>query len=157
MKTEKDWLPYAEWHMDEALREAKRAEESGEIPVGCVIVWKGNVLASSGNAVESTGDPTAHAEMLAIREASGTLGKNLAECDLFVTVEPCPMCAGAIVNAKIGRLFIGTEEPKTGACGSLYDIPEDARLNHNPAVYRGIKEEECKKRMAEFFVGRRKK
>ena len=157
MTTEKESLPYAEWHMDEALWQAKAAADEGEIPVGCVIVWKGNVLSVGKNEVEKTGDPTAHAEMIAIKKASEVLGKNLSECDLFVTVEPCPMCTGAIVNARVGRLFIGTDEPKTGCCGSLYDLVEDARFNHNPVVIRGIRAQECKKRMADFFADRRKK
>ena len=141
--------------MAEAINLADEGAKAGEIPVGCVIVKDGEIVSVGKNAVEKTGDPTAHAEMIAIRAASEKLGKNLSGCDLFVTVEPCAMCAGAIVNAKIGRLFIGTEEPKTGCCGSLYNIPEDARLNSNPIVFRGVMKEKAKKQMEDFFVGRR--
>ena len=142
--------------MDEALSLADEGAREGEIPVGCVIVKDGEVVGRGKNEVEKRRDPTAHAEMIALRQAAETLGKNLSECDLFVTVEPCAMCAGAIVNAKIGRLIIGTEEPKTGCCGTLYDIVEDARLNSNPQVFRGVKKKECEKRMADFFADRRR-
>ena len=153
MKTERN---LSEKFMDEAIALAKEGAAEGEVPVGCVVVCDGAVVSVGKNAVEKTGDPTAHAEMIALRQAAEKYGKNLAFCDLYVTVEPCAMCAGAIVNAKIGRLFIGTQEPKTGCCGSLYDLVEDARFNSNPVVVRGVKEEECKKTMADFFADRRK-
>ncbi|MBR1748035.1 MAG: nucleoside deaminase [Clostridia bacterium] len=143
--------------MEEALRLAREGADMGEIPVGCVIALDGEVIATGQNNVERTSDPTAHAEISAIKEAAKRLGKNLSRCELYVTVEPCAMCAGAIVNAKIGKLYIGTEEPKTGCCGTLYDLVEDARLNSNPRVVRGIRTEECKKLMADFFAARRDK
>ena len=142
--------------MADAIALAKEGAAEGEVPVGCVVVCDGVVVARGKNAVEKTGDPTAHAEMIAIQQAAAAYGKNLSSCDLYVTVEPCPMCAGAIVNAKIVRLYIGVQEPKTGCCGSLYDLVEDARFNSNPVVVRGVKEEECKKTMADFFADRRK-
>lgn len=142
--------------MQEALFYADEGRTAGEIPVGCVIVRGNEIVAGSSNFVERLSDPTAHAELIAIKTAAEKLGKELSDCDLFVTVEPCAMCAGAIINAKIRNLYFGTEEPKTGCCGTNYNLVEDARFNSNPRVYRGIKREDCKKRMTDFFVGRRK-
>lgn len=142
--------------MKEALVEARKAKDAGEIPVGAVIVRNGEIIARGHNTTESSRDPTAHAEMNAVREAAGVLGGwRLIGCDMYVTMEPCAMCAGALVWARIENLYIGASDPKAGACGSLMDIPEDDRLNHTIRVYRGIMENECSEIVREFFRGLR--
>lgn len=139
-------------YMAEALKEAAKAAEMGEIPVGAVIVRDGEVIARGHNMTETMKDPTAHAEMLAIRQAAQKLGGwRLLGCQMFVTTEPCSMCAGAIVLARIEKLFIGTMDPKAGACGSVFNIPQENRLNHFVEIETGIMEEECSLLMKEFF------
>lgn len=138
--------------MKEALAEAEKAAAMGEIPVGAVIVRNGQVIARGHNRTETDRDPTAHAEMLAIREAAKALGGwRLPECTMYVTLEPCSMCAGAIVWSRIERLVIGTDDPKAGACGSVFNIPEDGRLNHLVEVERGVLQEECSGLLRSFF------
>jgi tRNA(adenine34) deaminase len=138
--------------MKEALAEARKAKDAGEIPVGAVIVRNGEIIARGHNTTEMSKDPTSHAEMNAIREASKVLGGwRLIGCDMYVTLEPCCMCAGALVWARIENLYIGASDPKAGACGSLMDIPEDGRLNHTIRVHRGIMENECSEIVREFF------
>ena len=117
--------------MAEALKEAALAAEMGEVPIGAVIVRGDEIIAAAHNLVETSKDPTAHAEMLAIRQAAARLGGwRLTGCHMYVTVEPCSMCAGAIVWARIEKLFIGTDDPKGGACGSIFNIPQEKKLNH---------------------------
>jgi tRNA(adenine34) deaminase len=143
--------------MKTALSEAALAAAEGEVPVGAVIVKDGEILARAHNLTETLNDPTAHAEVLAIREAASKLGwARLTGCTMYVTVEPCAMCAGAIVWARIEELVIGTMDPKAGACGSLMDIPEDERLNHRVNIRRGMLADECAGIMKDFFAQRRR-
>jgi len=141
-----------EEYMQEALKEAKAAAAEGEVPIGAVIVRGGEIIARAHNRTEQAKDPTAHAEILAIREAAARLGGwRLPGCSMYVTVEPCSMCAGAIVWSRIERLYIGAMDPKAGACGSLYNIPCDSRLNHNVEIETGLLGEECSRLMKDFF------
>lgn len=144
--------------MKEALKEAQKAAEMGEIPVGAVIVKDGEIISRGHNLTETTKDSTAHAEMIAIREASKVLGGwRLIGCDMYVTMEPCSMCAGALVWSRIEHLYIGADDPKTGACGSVFNIVQDDRLNHQIAVDRGIMAEESSQLVREFFRNLRNK
>ncbi|MCY3712376.1 MAG: tRNA adenosine(34) deaminase TadA [Gemmatimonadetes bacterium] len=139
-----------------ALEEARSAGAAGDVPVGAVIVHDGVVIGRGQNRVERLRDPTAHAEMLAIREASSSLGyERLAGATIYVTLEPCAMCAGAIVLARLDELVYGADDPKTGACGSLRDIVRDTRLNHQVAVTRGVLAETCSGLLKEFFRAKR--
>ncbi|MBR0139545.1 MAG: tRNA adenosine(34) deaminase TadA [Firmicutes bacterium] len=141
-----------EGFMRMALEEARLAAEAGDIPVGAVIVKDGRVVGRGRNSTETDKDPTCHAEMKAIREAAKTLGGwRLFGCEMYVTLEPCSMCAGAIVLARIDRLFIGTMDPKAGACGSLRNIVSDERLNHRAEVSYGLLQEECGQLLKDFF------
>lgn len=141
-----------------ALVEAEAAARLGEVPVGAIVMdAHGDVLAAAGNRRETSGDPTAHAEMLAIRQAAARCeGWRLVGCTLAVTVEPCTMCAGAAVAARVARIVFGAWEPKTGAVGSLWDVVRDRRLNHRPEVVAGVLEDSCAQLLATFFGGRRK-
>lgn len=144
--------------MKEALIEARKAYMLGEVPIGAVIVKDGQVIARGHNLTETSKDPTAHAEMIAIRAAAKALnGWRLPGCSLYVTVEPCSMCAGAMVWARIENLYIGAMDPKAGACGSVFNIAEEDRLNHRIHVERGILEDECSSIMKEFFRELRRK
>jgi len=139
-----------------ALEEAHAAVGRDEVPVGAVVVCGGEVVARAHNRREADGDPTAHAEILALREAARRLGTwRLDACTLYVTLEPCFMCAGAVVNARLGTLVYGAADPKAGAVGSLADVPSDPRLNHRPRVVRGVRAEECGRLLKEFFRARR--
>ena len=138
--------------MAEALKEAALAAEMGEVPIGAVIVRGDEIIAAAHNLVETSNDPTAHAEMLAIRQAAARLGGwRLTGCHMYVTVEPCSMCAGAIVWARIEKLFIGTDDPKGGACGSIFNIPQEKKLNHYTEIETGLLREECSEIMKTFF------
>ena len=144
--------------MREALFEAKLAGEAGEVPVGAVIVKDGAVVGRGRNSVEASEDPTGHAEMMAIRDACRNLGAlRLTGCDMYVTLEPCAMCAGAIVLARIERLYIGAVDPKSGACVSLNNITTDERLNHRVELETGILGEECSRILKDFFKELRNK
>ena len=144
------------YYMGLALDEAKKAGAEGEVPVGAVIVLKGEVLAKAHNRTESGIDPTAHAEMVAIRLASQSLGGwRLSGATLYVTLEPCTMCIGAAILARIDRLVFGCRDPKSGALGSLYDISAEKRLNHNVTVHSGVRERECSEVLKDFFKGLR--
>ena len=144
--------------MQAAFEEAKKAAAMGEVPIGAVIVRDGEIIARGHNRTESDRDPTAHAEMIAIREASKVLGGwRLLGCQMFVTTEPCSMCAGAIVWARIEKLYIGTMDPKSGACGSVFNIPQDSRLNHFTEIETGLMQEECSCLMKDFFKQLRKR
>ncbi len=138
--------------MAEALKEAEKAYEKGEVPIGAVIVRNGEIISRAHNLTEANSDPTAHAEILAIREAASKLATSrLNGCSMYVTVEPCSMCAGALVWSRIERLFIGTMDRKAGACGSIFDIVDSPKLNHRIEVQTGIMEESCKEIMQRFF------
>ena len=138
--------------MEEAYIEAQAAAAEGEVPIGAVIVRDGEIIARAHNRTEQDKDPTAHAEMLAIREAAAVLGGwRLTGCSMFVTAEPCSMCAGAIVWARIEKLYIGTMDPKAGACGSVFNIPQDERLNHYVEIETGLMGEECSGLLKVFF------
>ncbi len=138
--------------MREALAEAEKARALGEVPIGAVVVRDGEIVGRGHNVTQTATDPTGHAETVALRDAAKRLGTwRLEGCDLYVTTEPCAMCAGAIVLARLRTLYIGAMDPKAGACGSLLDIPEDPRLNHNPAVVRGVLEDECRALLKTFF------
>ena len=138
--------------MHEALTEASQAGALGEVPVGAVIVADGRIIGRGGNRRESAKDPTAHAEVLAIRQAAEAVGGwRLVDTTLYVTQEPCPMCAGAIVNARIARVVFGCPNPKAGAVRSLYNLLEDPRLNHRCEVVSGVEAEACSKLLTQFF------
>ena len=143
--------------MRSALDEADRAATKGEVPVGCVIVSSaGELLASGHNLRETDEDPTAHAEVVAIRAAARGLGTwRLEDTTVYVTLEPCVMCAGAMVNARIGRVVYGCDDPKAGACSTLFTIGQDTRLNHRFPVERGVLAEECADRLKRFFAALR--
>lgn len=142
--------------MRAALAEAEKAYQAGEVPVGAVIVLDGAIFAAGHNLRETGNDPTAHAEIVAIRNAAARLGHwRLSEMTLYVTIEPCPMCAGALVNARIARLVFGAADPKAGAVISLMDLVRDQRLNHRMEVTAGVLDEECGALMRRFFRMRR--
>lgn len=139
-----------------ALTEARRCAAWGDVPVGCVIVRGGEVIARGCNRREIDNDPTAHAEIVAIRAAGQVLRHwRLDECTLYVTLEPCCMCAGAMVNARLGRLVYSCDDPKAGAVTTLYQICADARLNHRPEVTAGVLADECSEVLRRFFRKRR--
>ncbi|WP_030452655.1 tRNA adenosine(34) deaminase TadA [Herbidospora cretacea] len=139
-----------------ALAEALEASRRGEVPVGAVVVSGDRVLARASNARESSGDPTAHAEILALRAAASALGEwRLSGCTLVVTLEPCTMCAGAAVLSRVDRIVYGAVDEKGGAVGSLWDVVRDRRLNHRPEVVMGVREEECSALLSAFFAARR--
>ena len=139
-----------------ALEEAVGAPAHGDVPVGAVALVGGRPLAARHNERELRRDPTAHAELLVLREAAEALGTwRLTDVTLVVTIEPCPMCAGALVAARVGRLVFGAADPKAGACGSLYQLCADPRLNHELPVTGGVLADECGRLVTEFFAGRR--
>ncbi|MEW5894969.1 MAG: tRNA adenosine(34) deaminase TadA [Candidatus Omnitrophota bacterium] len=142
--------------MQEALKLAKRAQEADEVPVGAVIVYKEQIIARAFNQVELLKDPTAHAEMIAITQAASHLNQKwLNECVLYVTLEPCSMCAGALVLARIGRICFGAFDPKAGACGSVINLAEHPRLNHRIIVNGGVLQEPCAAFLTNFFEKKR--
>ncbi len=142
--------------MQIAISEAVKALEEGEVPVGACIVLDGEVVSSSHNAMEGEKDPTAHAEIRAIRAAAAKLGRwRLAGCTLYVTLEPCAMCAGSIVQARMDKVVYAASDPKAGACGSVLDVTRDFRLNHFVEVASGPMKEESGRLLAAFFEGRR--
>lgn len=139
-----------------ALQQAQAAAEHGDVPVGAVVVCDGRVVAARHNERELTGDPTAHAEVLALRDAAAALGRwRLDDCTLVVTLEPCIMCAGALLNARVGRLVYGAADLKAGATASLYNVCADPRLNHNPPVTHGVEAAACAALLSDFFRDRR--
>jgi tRNA(adenine34) deaminase len=143
--------------MGKALQEAEKAAAAGEVPIGAVVVRDGRVLARGSNGPVKTSDPTAHAEIVALRRAAKKLGNyRLPDCDLYVTVEPCAMCLGAIVQARIRRLVFGALDPKAGAVTSIMEFPFD-RTNHRPAILGGILAAESSRLLRDFFRARRKK
>lgn len=147
-----------EYWMRMALREAEKAFEADEVPIGCVIVHENKIIGRGYNQRELLGDATAHAEMIAISAACESVDDwRLEDCTLYVTMEPCPMCAGAIVLSRIPRLVYAVDDPKAGACGTLYDIVSDDRLNHRAETIRGILENESRALIQEFFQKLRRK
>lgn len=139
--------------MQEALKEARKAYKKLEIPVGAVIVKNGEIIAKAYNIKEEKKDTTKHAEILAIQKASKKLGTwRLNDCEMYVTLEPCPMCAGAIIQARLKKIYIGTMDEKTGACGSVLNLLEDYKFNHTVEVENGIMKQECESMLKEFFV-----
>jgi tRNA(adenine34) deaminase len=142
--------------MDEALALARAAAERGEVPVGALVVRDGVVIGRGGNAPIAGSDPTAHAEIAALRDAARTLGNyRLTGCELFTTLEPCAMCAGAIFHARIARVVFGAHDPKSGVCGSVLDLFGETRLNHHAVVRGGVRAAECGRVLSEFFAARR--
>ena len=147
--------PERRW-MKVALREAERAFETDEVPVGAVVVKDGQIVGRGHNLVETLRDPTAHAEMIAITAACETLGtKVLDGCTLYVTLEPCPMCAGAIVWARLSRLVFGAFDEKAGSASTLYNIPQDKRLNHHVEIISGVEADQAAALLQAFFQARR--
>ena len=145
----------ARW-MDEALALARAAGERGEVPVGAVVVLEGRIVGRGANAPISTHDPTAHAEIAALRDAARALGNyRLPGAALYVTIEPCAMCAGAILHARVARVVFGADDPKTGAGGSVVDLFAEPRLNHHATVVRGVRADECGALLSAFFAARR--
>jgi tRNA(adenine34) deaminase len=150
------FFPRDEYFMRLALREAERSLEHDDVPVGCVVAHEGEVLAAAPNERELRGDPTAHCEVLAVREAARRLGSwRLAGTVLYVTLEPCAMCAGAIVLARVPRVVYGAADPKAGAAGSVLDVLAEPRLNHRPDVAGGLLADESAALLREFFLTRR--
>jgi tRNA(adenine34) deaminase len=144
--------------MREALAEAQKAYQLDEVPIGAVVVKNGEVIGRGHNLRESKKDPTLHAEIIAIRQAAAVLGGwRLTDCDLYVTIEPCPMCAGAILQARIRRLIFGARDPKAGCAGSLYNLLEDTRFNHRTEVTEGILKDSCSLIIKEYFRQKRNK
>ncbi|MGZ4832953.1 MAG: tRNA adenosine(34) deaminase TadA [Terriglobales bacterium] len=145
-----------ELYMEEALREAARAESAGEVPVGAVVVCDGRVVGRGWNRNISDNDPTAHAEVLALRQAAGEIGNyRLLDCEMFVTIEPCAMCAGAMVHARLKRLVYGADDPKAGAVHSVMSVLNHPQLNHRMEVTRGVLAARCQELLQSFFRGRR--
>ena len=142
--------------MQQALQLARQAEDAGEVPVGAVVVHDGHIIGRGSNAPISESDPTAHAEIEALREAARYVGNyRLPETTLYVTLEPCPMCAGAMVHARVNRLVYGAADPRAGAAGSVYDIACSDNLNHRLEVTGGVCEDECREMLQAFFRARR--
>jgi tRNA(adenine34) deaminase len=142
--------------MEEALRAAQRAQEAGEVPVGAVVVCEGRVIGRGWNRNLGDCDPTAHAEIVALREAAASVGNHrLANCDLFATIEPCPMCAGALVHARIKRLVYGADDPKAGAVRSVMQVLKRPQLNHRVEVRSGVLSGCCAELLQRFFKNRR--
>lgn len=149
-------LQIDQYYIQQALIEAEKAASIGEVPIGAVLVWENQIIARAHNLRETTGDPTAHAEILAMREAATVRHHwRLSGGILYTTLEPCPMCAGAMIQARIQRLVFGAYDPKGGAAGSLMDILRDERLNHQVHITAGILEDECGNILKEFFRERR--
>jgi tRNA(adenine34) deaminase len=139
-----------------AIDQAKIAEENGDVPIGAVIVYQNQIIGKAYNQKEQLKDPTAHAEIIALTQAAAFLKSwRLNGCTMYVTLEPCPMCAGALVLARIDRLVYGCDDPKTGAVKSLYNIVQDKRLNHRVEITSGVLKEQCSEQLQEFFAHRR--
>jgi len=144
--------------MEQALLEARAANDKDEVPVGAIVVLNGVIIGRGHNCREMSLDPTMHAEMVAIREASQNLKSwRLENCDLYVTLEPCPMCAGAIINSRVRRVIFGASDPKAGCAGTLYNLLSDNRFNHRAEVIPGVLEEQCAELLRKFFKNKRGK
>jgi tRNA(adenine34) deaminase len=150
------FFPRDDYFMSLALREAERAPAHGDVPIGAVVVREGELLAAAHNERELREDPTAHAEILALREAARALGSwRILDAVLYVTLEPCAMCAGAVVLARVSRVVYGASDPKAGACGSVLDVLGEPRLNHRPQVAGGLLAPACGELLSRFFASRR--
>jgi len=144
--------------MHAALEQARKAQAAGEVPVGAVVVMDGKIVGTGFNAPIGRHDPTGHAEILALRDAAARLGNyRLPDCELYVTLEPCAMCVGAMLHARVARLVYGAADPKTGACGSVIDLFSEPRLNHHAEVTAGVMAQECGALLRDFFAARRAK
>lgn len=142
--------------MEQALLEAQAAYDKDEVPVGAVVVLNGEIIGRGHNCRETTGDPTMHAEIVAIREAAQSLSSwRLEDCELYVTLEPCPMCAGAIIQSRIERVVFGAFDPKAGCAATLYNLLTDTRFNHRTEVVPGVLEDKCAELLKRFFKGKR--
>jgi tRNA(adenine34) deaminase len=145
-----------EIYMSEALKEARKAFEKDEVPIGAIIVHNGKIIARAHNQVRMLKDPTAHAEMIAITEAANFFrNERLPVCSMYVTIEPCPMCAGALILARMHSLFLGADDSKSGACGSVLNIVQNNNLNHHIEIHKGILEADCSSLLKEFFQAKR--
>ena len=143
--------------MQAALALAANAADNGEVPVGALVVRDGEIIGRGQNSMIARNDPTAHAEILALRDAARRIGNyRLVDCELFVTLEPCAMCAGAMMHARIARVMFGASDPKTGACGSVVDLFAEQRLNHHAEVTGGLLADTCAQQLKDFFALRRK-
>jgi tRNA(adenine34) deaminase len=139
-----------------AIEQAQIAEENGDVPIGAVIVYQEQIIGKAYNQRQQLQDPTAHAEIIALTQAAAFMENwHLNGCTMYVTLEPCPMCAGALVLSRMDRLCYGCSDPKSGACGSLYNIVQDQRLNHRVEVTSGVMEEQCRQQLQNFFAKRR--
>ena len=146
------------FYMAEALKEAQKAFDSDEVPVGAVIVHDGRIIGRAHNQIKLLKDPTAHAEIIAITQATACLGnERLINTTMYATIEPCSMCAGALVLARVKRLVYGARDPKTGACGSAFNIADNKKLNHRVKIEKGVLEKECAELLKEFFRKKRSK
>lgn len=154
-----DFFPTAqndEHFMLKAIEQAQIAEENGDVPIGAIITYENSIIARAHNQREQLNDPTAHAEIIALTQAAAYLKTwRLHGCTIYVTLEPCPMCAGALVLARVDRLVYGCNDPKTGSCGSLYNIVEDERLNHRIPTTAGVLKDECSRQLSAFFQKKR--
>ncbi len=145
------------YFMERALKQAEVAYKKGEVPVGAVVVKDGEIISRGYNLRESTNDPTAHAELIAMKKASKKLNSwRLSGCTLYVTLEPCPMCSGVIVNSRIDRVVFGAYDQKAGCCTTLYHLCNDERFNHRAEILGGVSEEKCAKILSDFFKEKRK-
>lgn len=152
------WSKNDEKYMKEAIRQAKKAAELDEVPIGCVIVYQDKIISRGYNKRNTQGSTLAHAELLAIQKASRKLGDwRLEDCTMYITLEPCPMCAGAIVQARIPRVVIGAMNPKAGCAGSILNLLEEKRFNHQVETERGVLEDACRTLMKDFFRELRKR
>lgn len=143
--------------MKKALKEAEKARDEHEVPIGAIIVQDGKVIARAHNTKNKNGNALQHAEMLVLNKAAKKIGGwRLLDCDLYVTLEPCPMCAGACINARVRSVIFGAYDPKAGCCGTLYNLPTDTRFNHRPEVIGGVLEDECGQILTDFFKNLRK-
>ena len=157
MAAEIDEKQIHEFYMREAVLEAREAEREDEVPIGAVIVCRGQIIARAHNQREQLKDPTAHAEMIAITQAAASMASwRLEECTMYVTLEPCPMCAGALMQARISRVVYGAPDPKAGAVDTLYHILGDSRLNHTCETVGGVLQKECAEMLSQFFQQKRK-
>ena len=144
------------YFMREALRQARKARAAEEVPIGAIVVSQGNIIARAWNQVETLKDATAHAEILAITQAESAIGDwRLTDCDLYVTKEPCPMCAGAIVHVRLRRVIFGCPDPKGGAAGSMINLLQMPQLNHHCLITAGVREDECRQLLQDFFRDKR--
>lgn len=146
------------YFMGFAIKEAAKAAKQDEVPVGAVVVYENKIIAKAYNKRQKNNNSVAHAEILALQKACKKIGNwRLLDCDLYVTLEPCPMCAGAAINSRIRNIYFGAYDSKGGCCGTLYNLPTDKRFNHTCGVFGGVLEEDCAKLLSNFFLAKRQK